>query len=286
MGRIKTILIVLNLVILTSNCYSQITPVTVDFYSNGNMLNSQIYLSESNYSSPALIMMHGYPGGDGDPLGLGRKLSALGITVLVFNYQGTWSSEGEFSFESSMEDAGNAIRFLKKKENVEKFKIDTSNIVLSGYSYGGAMALTAAIYNPEITRLISVAGPDESVFGRKMLADQNFRNVFQKMLNESYYPNGPIKGDFEAQITFWLSNLDRYDLVLNADSLKSKDILLIGGWNDNSVIMEEHLIPLYRKLQYLNTNKFEIMAFNTDHSFRNAREELTETIYRWMINEK
>jgi len=271
---------------ITNILSSQTNMIDINLISNGNKLNAHIYLSETDYSSPTLILMHGYPGGEGDPLGLGKRLSALGINVLIFNYQGTWSSEGEFSFESSMEDAGNAIKFLKEKENIEKFKIDTSNIVLGGYSYGGAMALTAAIYNPEINRLVSIAGPDESVFGRKMLADQNFRNVFQQMLSESYYPNGPIKGDFEAQITFWLSNLDRYDLVLNADSLKSKDILLIGGWNDNSVIMEEHLIPLYRKLQYLNTNKFEIMAFNTDHSFRNAREELTETIYRWMINEK
>ena len=271
---------------ITNILSSQTNMIDINLISNGNKLNAHIYLSETDYSSPTLILMHGYPGGEGDPLGLGKRLSALGINVLIFNYQGTWSSEGEFSFESSMEDAGNAIKFLKEKENIEKFKIDTSNIVLGGYSYGGAMALTAAIYNPEINRLVSIAGPDESVFGRKMLADQNFRNIFQQMLSESYYPNGPIKGDFEAQITFWLSNLDRYDLVLNADSLKSKDILLIGGWNDNSVIMEEHLIPLYRKLQYLNTNKFEIMAFNTDHSFRNAREELTETIYRWMINEK
>jgi len=282
----RLIHIILLIAITVCNSYSQITPSPVDLISNGNKLYAQIYLSNSNNYSPTLIMMHGFPGGQGDPLGLGESLSAKGINVLVFNYQGTWSSEGSFSFESSLEDAGNAIKFLKKENNIEDFNIDTSNIVLGGYSYGGAMALIAAIYNPEILRVISVAGPDESVFGRKIIADQNFGNVFKQMLQDSFYPDGPIKGDFEAQMNFWLSNLKRYDLVLNADSLESRGILLIGGWYDMDVMVEEHLIPFYRRLQQLNTKNLDIITFNTDHSFNKVREELSEEIFRWIINKK
>lgn len=283
----KIILIQIMIVLLVAfKSTSQTIPIKISLISNGNKLNAFFYPSEKDNPAPTVILLHGYPGNQNSPLGLGEKLSSLGINILVFNYQGTWSSEGEFSFESSMEDAGNAIKFLKTKENIENFKIDTSNIILGGYSYGGGIALTAAIYNPEIKKNISIAGADESVFGRKMLADQSYRSIREQMLFESYYPNGPINGDFEAVITFWLSNLDRYDLVLNADSLKDKDILLIGGWNDTGVPLEEHMIPLYRKLQYLNANQLEIKAFNAGHSFQNVREELTETIYRWIINER
>ncbi|MBE0676393.1 MAG: prolyl oligopeptidase family serine peptidase [Bacteroidales bacterium] len=283
----KIILIHLIIVLLVPlKSLSQTIPIKIDLICNGNKLNAFFYPSEKDYSSPTLILLLGYPGNQNFPLGLGEKLSPLGINVLAFNYQGTWNSEGDFSFESSMQDAGSAIKFLKKKETIEKFKVDTSNIILGGYSYGGGMALNAAIYNPEIRKIISIAGADESVFGRKMLADQNYRNVREQMLFKSFYPNGPIKGDFEAVITFWLSNLDRYDLVLNADSLKDKDILLIGGWDDTGVVIEEHIIPLYRKLQYLDANQLEVMIFNTDHSFQNVREELTETIYRWITNER
>jgi pimeloyl-ACP methyl ester carboxylesterase len=283
----KIILIQIMIVLLVSfKSTSQTIPIKISLTSNGNKLNAFFYPSEKGNPAPTMILLHGYPGNQNSPLGLGEKLSSLGINILVFNYQGTWSSEGEYSFESSMEDAGNAIKFLKTKENIENFKIDTSNIILGGYSYGGGIALTAAIYDPEIKKIISIAGADESVFGRKMLADQNYRSIREKMLFESYYPNGPIKGNFETVITFWLTNLDRYDLVLNADSLKDKDILLIGGWNDTGVPLEEHMIPLYRKLQYLNANQLEIKAFNADHSFQNVREELTETIYRWIINKR
>ena len=64
------------------------------------------------------------PGGEGDLFGLGKKLSPLGIHVLVFNFQGLWSSEGEFSFDSSMENIGSAIRFLKEEENLKKFSVE------------------------------------------------------------------------------------------------------------------------------------------------------------------
>ena len=44
--------------------------------------------------------------------------------MLVYNFQGTWSSEGIFSFESSMEDIGAAIIFLNREEYIELYDID------------------------------------------------------------------------------------------------------------------------------------------------------------------
>jgi len=265
--------------------FPQTKVVDVNLISDGNKLNAHMYLPDSNYTSHTLVMLHGYPGGEGDPLGLGKALSSLGIKVLVFNYQGTWSSEGTFSFENSMEDIGAAISFLKNKINSEKYNIDTSNIIVAGYSFGGAMALTAAIYNPEIKRIISIAGADESVFGRKMLTDKSFRSMFEQMLKASESPEGPIKCDIKSQIEVWLSNLDKYDQVKHANLIMERDILFVGGWRDYSVVLEEHILPLYRKLQELRSDKIQICVFDTDHSFRNVREELTETIYYWiMIN--
>ena len=270
--------------VLTGKVFTQVQPIKVDFISNGSKLNAEIYHIAAEKPIPTFILMHGFPGGEGDPLGLGKKLSPLGINVFVFNYRGTWSSEGEFSFETSMEDVGSALKFLKRKENVERFNIDTSNIVVGGYSYGGAMALTAAIYNTEIKRIISIAGADESVFGRKMLANQNFRDMLEKMLKETEYPKGPIKVHLESYMKYWLSNLDKYDQVKHVDAFKNKDILLLGGLDDNDVVLEEHILPLYRKIRALNSDQIEMIVFNTDHSFKNVREELAGKIFAWIIN--
>lgn len=282
-NRILLVLLLFSPCLLLS---SQTNKIAVDLFSSGNKLNAHLYLPDSNHTNPTLIMLHGYPGGEGDPLGLGESLSTLGINVLVFNYQGTWSSEGDFSFESSMNDVSNAIRFLKEKENMQRFNVDTSKIIVGGYSFGGAMALTEAIYNPEIKRIISIGGADESVFGDKMLSDTEFRSMFEDMLKKTEYPEGPVKVDIDSQSEFWLSNLDKFDQVKHAKSLMNRDILFIFGWDDVNVIPEEHVLPLFRKLRSLNAENIRIESFMTDHSFRNVREEMTHTIFKWIINEE
>ncbi len=282
MEQIKKIVIVLVLVVFSSNANSQISPVKVNLYNNGNKLNADFYKANSDKPLPALILLHGYPGGEGDLFGLGKKLSSVGINVLVFNFQGTWSSEGEFSFENSMDDVGAAIKFLKVERNIEKYNIDTSEIVVAGYSFGGAMVLTAALYNPEVKRIISIAGGDESVFGRKRLTDENYNNWFEQFLIESEYPDGPVKCDTKSYTKFWLSNLDKYDQVKHAESLKNRDILFLGGWKDKDVVLEEQILPLYRKLQELNNENLQIHVFETDHGFSNVREELVGTIEKWI----
>ena len=282
MRRSKSIFFVLMFAILTSHIFSQVQPVKIDLYSNGNKLHAEIYQTPGDHKYPAVILLHGYPGGEGDQFDLGKKLSLSGINVLIFNFQGTWSSEGIFSFEHSMEDIGAAIEFLNEKNNVERFHIDTSNIVVAGYSFGGAMALTAAIYNPEIKRIISIAGGDEAVFGRKMLSDNKFRIMFEQMLKASESPEGPVKCDTKSYIDFWLANIDTYDQVKHAESLAGKDILLLGGWQDENIVLEEHILPLYRKLREFNSEKLFIVAFDTDHGFGNVREELSNTIEVWI----
>ena len=283
MERFKGIIIFLAMAICTSHVFAQTTPVTIDFYSNGNKLNAEFYRVSEKTLHPTLILLHGYPGGEGDPLGLAGRLSAMGINVFVFNYQGTWSSEGTFSFDSSMEDVGNAVSFLKESVTMEGFGIDTSNMVVAGYSFGGAMALTEAIYNPEINRVVSIGGADEAVFGRKMLTDSSSRAFFESMLRDTQYPEGPVKFDLDEQMAYWFSNLDRYDLVKHAESLSNRDILLIGGWDDPSCIVEDFLIPLYRRLKELGAPSIDIEVYQTDHSFRNVREEMSDRIFIWIM---
>jgi dipeptidyl aminopeptidase/acylaminoacyl peptidase len=282
MKQIKKLVIVLVIGIITGNAHSQITPVQVDLYSNGNKLNADFYRASGDEKCPTFILLPGMPGGEGDIFGLGKKLSSSGINVLIFNFQGTHSSEGTNSMENSMEDVGAAHLFLTKKENIEKFNIDTSNIVVGGWSYGGAMALTAAIYNTDIKRIISIAGADESVFARRFKSDQEYYKMFYQMMEELIYPKGPIKSDIDSAFDNWITNQDNYDQVKHADAIKDRDILLLGGWKDHNIVLEEHILPLYRKLQELNAESVKIQVFDTNHGFGNVREELADTIEKWI----
>lgn len=118
MERFRKLVIVLIILIFTGNTYSQIVPVEIDLYSNGNKLHAIFYQVSGDYKYPSLILLPGMPGGEGDIFGLGKKLSSSGINVLIFNFQGTHSSEGTSSFENSMVDVGAAHMFLKTKENI------------------------------------------------------------------------------------------------------------------------------------------------------------------------
>ena len=187
---------------------SQVQPIKVELISDGYKLNAEIYHPDTKKPIPTFILMHGYPGGEGDPLGLGKRLSQEGINVFVFNYQGTWSSEGIFSFKSSLRDVHNALKFIKQEDTVLEFKVDTTNITVGGYSFGGAMALTAAIYNNEIKRVISIGGADESVLGRKWKTNPQFRNSLKSMVESTIYPEGGVRCNLDTVTKDWLSDLD------------------------------------------------------------------------------
>ena len=286
MKQIIKLGIVLILVIFTGIAYSQIAPVKIDLYSNGNKLNADFYQAFGSDKYPTLILLHGMPGGEGDIFGLGKKLSSSGINVLIFNFQGTHSSQGTSSFENSMVDVGIASEFLQKKDNIERFNIDTSNIVVGGWSYGGAIALPDAIYNADIKRIISIAGADESVFARRFKSDPEYYKMFYQMMEGLIYPKGPIKSDIDSSFDNWITNLNQYDQVIHADSLKDRNILFLGGWRDKNVVLEEHILPLYRRLQELNAEYVKIQVFDTNHGFGNVREELKETIEKWIKEKK
>lgn len=277
-------LLVLTGIFISQNILCQVERNRITFMSEGHRLNAEIFLPSGDSIKPAIVLMHGFPGNEDDPLGLGEKLSTRGVVVFVFNYQGTWGSEGEFNFENSMIDARNAVRFLEQASTARTYHIDTNNICVAGYSFGGAMALASAIYYPEIQRICAIGGPNEAVYARKMLADSSVYDMFLTMFQSFEYPDGPVKFNSKSWIDTYLSHYENLDLLIHADALKIRDILLIGGWNDHNVLVEEHQIPLYRKLKESGADNVKLRCFETDHSFKGVRDEIAQLIFEWIFN--
>lgn len=272
--------------LLISHCFillSQSAPVKVDLVSNGNKLNAVFYATNDKYS-PTLVLVHGFPGNNQSPLGLADKLNAAGIKILVFNYQGSFSSEGFFNNRNSIHDIVVALNFLKLEKTIHQFEIDTSKIVLCGYSAGGGFALTAALHNPEIKKIITIGGSDNSVYIRKMKADTGYRDIFEQNVSRAFSPNGPIKGDAEFLHRFndsLIANVDYYDPVKNAEKLRDREILFIAGSLDNTSPIDENCLPLYNQLKQLKSEKVDIKVFDTDHSFSNVKDDLIKVIVDW-----
>ena len=283
----KTLKFLLLLIFMNSSLQllSQINPVSIDLRNNGIKLDAKFYPVKKTEKVPTVILLHGFPGNQSSPLGLAEKLNTAGFNILVFNYQGSYLSEGDFSFDNCIDNAGAALDFLFDPEIQVQFKIDTSRIVVCGYSFGGTIAIESAIYNDKIRNIISIANDDHSVSLKKAAADSVYRKSYMQFITKSFEPAGPFRGDLKAQMVLYLQNVDRYDLVKNAESLKTKNILFIVGWLDKTSFLEVNTLPLYRTLQQLHAESISIKGFESDHRFNNVIDDLTNTITEW-INSK
>lgn len=265
-------------------CQSQ--PVKADIRSDGFRLDANFYPSGIDSLMPAVILLQGFPGNNSSPLGLAEKLNSAQLNVLAFNYQGSFASEGEFSFDNSINNVKAAYDFLTAPGNITGYNIDTSMIVVCGYSFGGAVALESGMYCPEIRNMIAIANADNSISLRKTMTDPEFRKKYMEMIASGFEPSGPLRGDLKAQFEYYTEHVDRYDLAKNAALLTGKKVFFIVGFRDSTSPIEVNTLPLYRKLVGINPDIVTITGFETDHSFRNVRNELAESIIHWIYSLK
>lgn len=122
------------------------------------------FKEENQY--PSIIALHGF---GGNPVNLSKTLEP-GVSPLDFILCCPYGSEirGSTSFswgdyEISEKRILEALEFLK-----ENYKIDTENIILLGYSQGGARVFYTGLKNPEVfSAIITVAasyGRDDKIF--------------------------------------------------------------------------------------------------------------------------
>lgn len=283
----KKIIIVKPLLLLFLSCssailISQTIPVKIDLISDNIKLDANFFPAGKSSLTSTVVLLHGFPGNQSSPLGLAEKLNLAGFNILVFNYQGSYSSEGNFSFENCIANVECAIEFIKTPGNMLKFNIDTSRIFICGYSFGGAIALESAIQNRKIKNIISIANDDHSVSIKKTATDMDYRKGYEDFISKSFGPDGPFRGNIKAELDNNIENVGRYDLVKNAEKLKDRNILLIVGWLDKTSILEVNTLPLYRRLLQLKAENITIKSFETDHSFSNVRDDLANTIIDWI----
>jgi pimeloyl-ACP methyl ester carboxylesterase len=257
-------------------------PIPLTFKSQGDLIHGLFYKVPGNGVFSTVILCPGFPGSGTDVLGLGSGLMQEGINALVFNYRGTWGSGGTLTIPNSLEDIASAIRYAKSDFAVRTFNIDTSNIAIIGYSFGGGIALLGSLRDTTVERVVDIAGGDLSEVARMMQADADYKRDVEDLLEEGISSSGFNSLNAKDMFTDVLMDMDKYDLVKHAEQLSHKNILFISGWSDQVNIMERHILPLFRALQKHGARQLEIEVFSTDHSFKNVRDQLMQTILAWL----
>ncbi|MCS7064888.1 MAG: alpha/beta fold hydrolase [Fimbriimonadales bacterium] len=143
--------------------------------SRGKRMAGVLHLPDGRRRVPAVLMLHGFTGHKVETHRLfvhtARRLAAAGFVALRFDFLGSGDSEGEFeqmTIRGEVEDALNALAFLR-----EQRRVDTARIGMLGFSLGGcvaalslprageikALALWAPVSNP--TRWMPATGVPE-----------------------------------------------------------------------------------------------------------------------------
>jgi dipeptidyl aminopeptidase/acylaminoacyl peptidase len=282
---LMVVLLLLTFKFVAQSQGSSTKDVTID--RSGVLLRGKFYVSEGTGIYPTVILLNGLPGNETDVLGIGNLLSKSGINALTFNYSGTYQSQGKMNFDNTQLDIHAAFNFLHQPENISRYKIDTALIFLGGWCFGGGMALTYAANHPEITTVFSIAGNDHGEFFSEYMRNPEMQKMIDDMFANLTAPTGPVRfetGALPKEIAE--TGIDKLDPTLSlrksAPLLAQKDILLIGGWDDAQVTIDQFILPLYRALKNEKAKNVKIFAFQDDHYFRNSRNEVAQTITEWL----
>ena len=131
----------------------------VEFESSGNILKGYFFPAKKYPPIATILFLQGFPGVEGDEL-ICERLAHANDNVLTFNYQGTFQSEGYFSFSNALSDIGAAIQFIKELSNQEEHCIDLEKFILGGWSFGSGLVPTGTSRYPEISRFFCISGRD------------------------------------------------------------------------------------------------------------------------------
>jgi pimeloyl-ACP methyl ester carboxylesterase len=231
---------------------------------------------------PTVILVPGWPGDPNDVLDQGALLSRRGINLLVFNPRGMFDSEGLTSVANGIADVGAALRWLRGAEVIRQFHIDTSRIAIGGHSYGGALAMAYAAGDLKVRRVFSIAGSDFGVLNRAILGSEEFGEAFSQSLLSTRVPDGPVAFELESVLQELTENQHVFGLQENAANLADRSILLIGGWDDMFVSIDQYLLPLYRALKREGAEKVTIAVYQDDHEFSQVRGDIANRIRDWI----
>jgi len=142
----------------------------VRFPSDGISLEGLLHLPDGDGPFPGAVICHPHPqyGGDMHNNVVGALVRACldsGIAALRFNFRGVGASEGSYEAGvGELKDVRAALATLEAQP-----RIDSSRIVLGGYSFGAIMALRHAAASPGLAAAIAVspptvAGPLDGIF--------------------------------------------------------------------------------------------------------------------------
>ncbi|MEX0300399.1 MAG: alpha/beta hydrolase family protein [Kordiimonas sp.] len=240
----------------------------------GVRMTGLMYSAAGQGPHPTIILLHAFPGFEKN-LDMAQALRRQGYNILFFHYRGTWGSGGNYSWSGSLHDVHTAIDYLKRPENIEKYRVDIDQIHLVGHSWGGMLSLKAGGKNPNIHCIVSIAPEDWTQWLDTEADRQSIIDYLDGIYSVQGYPSQTALNDLIKERAEWtLNNI--------AKNVGNKKTLLISAQLDAAfdTNARERVSKQARLAGTNNLTSFTIDK--ADHSFSAKRIELIERTSKWL----
>ena len=261
------------------DAFSPASMETFQIPSHGALLNAFVYVAAGAGPHPAVDLLHGFPGNERN-LDLAQDMRRAGWDVLYFDYRGSWGSPGDFSFSHSIEDTAAAIALLREPAIAGRLRLDASRIVLLGHSMGGFVAVQTAAADPAVRAVGLVSAVD--LGGRvPQPLPKNRESVAIQALSAGLAREGmaPLAGCTPERLAReTLANASRWSFQSNAESLKSRPILIVTS-NDG---FAPAIVTFAEALRDAGNDRVTALHLATDHSYSDQRMALSAAVLKWL----
>jgi ABC-2 type transport system ATP-binding protein len=123
-------------------------------------LDSTLYVpagADAGHRVPAVILAHGFGGSKDSVAGDARELARHGYVVLAYTARGFGGSDGQIALDSpdyEVADARQLVDWLATRPQVRLDGPGDPRVGVTGGSYGGALALMLAGYDPRVDAIV------------------------------------------------------------------------------------------------------------------------------------
>lgn len=233
---------------------------------------SVLYTAAGAGPHPTVLLMHGIPGCERN-LDLAQALRRAGFHVMTFHYSGSWGSDGDYSLAHDLEDAGTVLDFILRDE---KYGFDKGHIYAVGHSLGGFVCGQLTAGRAEIRGAVLLTPCDIGRLPEIARESSTEFDIIRAVLNESGdWLNGT---DGEKLLREALSQGEAFALENQAEKLKEKPVLCIGGTLDICTPPHSHCDPLARAIRRAGGRKLRELRYPTDHFFADYRLTVAEAV--------
>jgi dienelactone hydrolase len=209
-------------------------------------------------------------------LQLAEPIRSAGFNVLAINFRGSWGSGGRYGLVTRIEDVKAALAFARSQSAT--YNVDTSHLLVVGWSMGGFNALVAGVEDPAIACTVALApanyGSRRVERIRQEMAEPP--DLDQTVAGLSGFTNRELRREV-------LASQARIDVATRMEGLAGRPLLIVQAKQDATVPADD-VGEYVAAARGTHASPFDHVMIDANHAFtlEGNRSELASVVTSWI----